>query len=684
MQRSGLVIAERLLHDYKLASGISGRDAYVWGAACDNAFREAGLVAHEETEISTSEVLIDLQLGGKAGTAQPTSARLWELYMAFSKSLAFGNLSLTSRQLSVLIGHLTFVWCMGRKLLAILFAVFQFIARSYVKPMPLWLAVRREFTSAKHTFFLTKSWLGIPWAPNVRVTDVSATGYGVVQKLQGPSFFQRHGSFSEAWRCKAAEGFVAPMLHALEVCDWPLLRNQLETSGFTKTVGVGLYILEITPGEIGDLDSWQKVCAFPYEHHETMRVLEARACIWVTRGTLNDHRHFKSQFLYLSGNFGTVFVLSVARAIDPSLLHQCCKLGVLPVTASVNVRWEWLLSGGNPADPASRVFENYAQWKQPVVARRLVGDASNPLPAKGRSLPLPFNQVLPHKEMSTLRLVESPLVQTLLSFPRCLLFVYASKPKRLRQIIAQRRPAIYDGWVQALERHGGTEAGLTYLGRRSVTSSTKAWYLTRAQEFRMFAQREGLLVSGGDPAVDRSVIASLRFWFFTGYDVGNATKFMAAFAFVVPRYAKDNGLRPPSSSESGPWLEALGAQQVSSSSTVGPGGSYPHCLRAALANFRYSNSGCQRLLFAAWRVVAFAPAGLGRSLGTCHGVPSIAFGAVTDDRWTPAVRRKQGRTTMPFVWAEQRQERSSPNAFHVSFARGGAKLISEGSRADSL
>ena len=109
--------------------------------AIDDEFRRRKLRVHEITEVSTLEAFLGMEVDGKQGVLRPLQARVWKLYQAVS--FLFDNPFLTSRSLSVILGHDTFLWCIDRKLLTTPHACYQLISNGFKTPKTLWEFVLR-------------------------------------------------------------------------------------------------------------------------------------------------------------------------------------------------------------------------------------------------------------------------------------------------------------------------------------------------------------------------------------------------------------------------------------------------------------------------------------------------------------------------------------------------------------
>jgi hypothetical protein len=128
--------------DNSLVCGTDKKEVQRVRDACDAVFKEEGLLVHEQEAASPGVDTLGVVVDGKQGTVGPTSKRLWRLYQGLTALL--DGFHLNSLQLSVIVGHLTFVWCMNRMLLCIPQACYQFIEQGYEGRRALWPSVLRE------------------------------------------------------------------------------------------------------------------------------------------------------------------------------------------------------------------------------------------------------------------------------------------------------------------------------------------------------------------------------------------------------------------------------------------------------------------------------------------------------------------------------------------------------------
>jgi hypothetical protein len=318
---------------------------------CDKVLMEAGLIVHEVTQGSTTFEGLGVHCDGRKGVVGPTSKRLWRCYQCLTDILE--RPWLTSQQLRVVIGHLTFVWCFSRSFLSIPQAVFVFIERDFRKPRHLWASVLRELRWARDTLFLTRQFIKLPWDPVVTAVDACETGFGVVGKVWQLDDVRFHGNYCERWRFKHA-GRNNPRLMALEkFAEVPTLDSVVDGVDLNH-IKHGVTPPDFASSTIGDASDWVTLCALPYHFVEPMHVLEARSVVWSLRNLFKVSVHHHKRRLLLSDNFSAVFAFARGRACDPRLLRQVRRAGALIGAVGSRVTFRWIVSEANPADGPSR------------------------------------------------------------------------------------------------------------------------------------------------------------------------------------------------------------------------------------------------------------------------------------------------------------------------------------------
>jgi len=251
------------------------------------------------------------------------------------------------------LGHLTFVWCIGRNFLAIGKASYSFVQHKYLQRRALWPSVLRELRWARDTLFLIQVPLRITYARDVQATDASPWGCGLVGKAMPESFVKSHASHSERWRYKWCS-HVHPRTRALELLDMPLEETtsvvSSELMGWEKRQSVP----DFSRAELGS--GWQVRIATPYKNKEGITVLEGRSIILGLRRIARCKKNFNQHHLFLNDNFGAILALDRGRAWHFPLLRSCRRFGVLCAVTGIRAHVRWVISELNPADAASRRY----------------------------------------------------------------------------------------------------------------------------------------------------------------------------------------------------------------------------------------------------------------------------------------------------------------------------------------
>ena len=257
----------------------------------------------------------------------PTVIRVWMLYETLTFVLSPQCREFSSHNLSVLFGHMTFMWRMGRHLMSIPYACFQSIQRGYKGQHKLLDSAYRELLWARNAVFFIQCLLGRPWSSCVRAVDACTIGFGIVERQLPMEVVQRHGAWREPWRFKTKVGLVAPRTRALELfANHPTIVD-FNSAEMCSDWEVCHEFPEVTQQEVGKEEELRRVRALLYRDVEAMQVLEARSCTWPLRNACGTTQHRDTRLLQCSDNFSAVFALSRGRACDPLLLTQIRKVG---------------------------------------------------------------------------------------------------------------------------------------------------------------------------------------------------------------------------------------------------------------------------------------------------------------------------------------------------------------------
>jgi hypothetical protein len=321
---------------------------------CDEELRRAGLVVHEVTVAATTVETLGVVLDGRDGTVGPSCNRLWKLYQSLTAILEGALVS--SHDLRIVVGHLTFLWCFNRALLCIPHAIYKFIDRGFLRRGRPWASVLRELRWARDTLFLTRQFIKLKFCSNVIAVDACESGFGVVNRVLPPSFIRHHGVFNERWRFRDVN-HRAPRTKALEslTCA-PTVEDVCNSAGLNH-LRVVTTAPDFSASDIGTTNDWRVIAALPYKDTEAIHLLEARAIIWGLRRMLKDVDFHQSRHLLLSDNFACVFAFARGRACSRPLLQQIRRASALVVASGSRISYRWIVSELNPADSPSRRFE---------------------------------------------------------------------------------------------------------------------------------------------------------------------------------------------------------------------------------------------------------------------------------------------------------------------------------------
>ena len=132
-----------------------------YSAKVARAVHQRGLSTHEHEALAESVDLLGMTFR-RSGLVTPKGDRRWRLFHAIQHLLSEGQA--TSRDVSVIVGHFTFMCMIRRELLSRFRAVYVFINRSFDRRRKVWPSVRRELTWARDSLCMLESDLTRGWS----------------------------------------------------------------------------------------------------------------------------------------------------------------------------------------------------------------------------------------------------------------------------------------------------------------------------------------------------------------------------------------------------------------------------------------------------------------------------------------------------------------------------------------
>ena len=162
---------------------------------------KVGLRRHAAERVSDDMEALGGRRTGSPPTSRLTRKRYWRLY----DGLTFLVDSLgraTSRQLEVLIGHITFAGLFRRESLSVLCASYEFVRKDFKVAEPLWGSVMRELRTFKGLLILLERRMDQQWSTDVWASDACETGHASVQGRWALETVQSVGPWQERWRFK--------------------------------------------------------------------------------------------------------------------------------------------------------------------------------------------------------------------------------------------------------------------------------------------------------------------------------------------------------------------------------------------------------------------------------------------------------------------------------------------------
>ena len=333
-----------------------GKDAAV------QQLRASGLLVHEEVDATRVVNALGVTVDGARGRVVGTQKRVWRLRMALQH--LFRHPFASGRQLEVLVGHLTFLFLIERKLLSLLSAVYVYIRKCYDVTVRLWSSVLEELRHVYHLLPLCSADLRAPWITTCTAYDASKGGYGICTSELGAEEVAALGGWDDRWRF-AFDGPVRPR-------D-ALLSDQLPEGSFVRGdfLSDPDTVLSSTrwgdwqppalvesfpevPTSLLSASRWQVAKAGPWRYCEPIHRLEGRAlCLAVRRLARRCSCH-GGRHVLLGDNLGLVLAMQKGRAHDFRFLMVVRRVQMIALAAGLRLAHRWIPSERNPADAASR------------------------------------------------------------------------------------------------------------------------------------------------------------------------------------------------------------------------------------------------------------------------------------------------------------------------------------------
>eukprot|EP00971_Amphidinium_carterae_P330890 6464160-Amphidinium_carterae.1 len=310
------------------------------------ALTSAGLPMHEELEGETKATVLGVHVDGETGVVSLSGKRLSRMRLVL-RIVTSEGFSCTSRQMQVLMGHVTFACLLRRELLCIFSSVYSYIQAGYEEPVNLWPSVVREFTLFRSLLFFVQSDLRRGWGEKVLVSDACESGHASLKSVWSVSDVAHIGRWQERWRYKHT-GHSNPraLVSGMLGDAWP---EELEQNPSFREVPIPL-VAEA---------NWEEVHCTRLYDYEAMHVKEARGFVRSVVCAVQEHDMWGKRLLHLGDNLSLTLAASKGRCRDWKLLMQLRTLTSVMVATNTLVVSRWIASEQNVADAASRRFERH-------------------------------------------------------------------------------------------------------------------------------------------------------------------------------------------------------------------------------------------------------------------------------------------------------------------------------------
>ena len=187
------------------------------------------LPVHEELDAALVASVLGVKIEGSAGVVRPTDTRVWRVIRAIEYIERRPQLS--GAELEVLVGDLTFMMMIERKLLSLLSSCYVYIKKCYGVRQTIWPSVLRELCQVRRLLPRCQADLRAPWDTTVCAVDASGSGFGIVETEWPREHVRACGVWNDRWRFRFFAGSVPAREQALEAGEPPGLEGGLGTFG---------------------------------------------------------------------------------------------------------------------------------------------------------------------------------------------------------------------------------------------------------------------------------------------------------------------------------------------------------------------------------------------------------------------------------------------------------------------
>ena len=292
-------------------------------------FEAAGFSMHEISGVDTTAEVLGADLGGDPPVASRYRRKLWLLRQSLAW-LASGPV-VTGQQIEVIIGHYVAACMYNGAGLAVMRALYSFVADRYLVPTRLWHSCRYEAWIMASVSMLLSSDLCAPWSPRVFATDASSEGFGVCAATVAPELVKEIGAWQEKWRFRrllpSEWGHRARALGDLDEVTDPRAVDPgagMELGRWRLREGFP----EIPPA-ILDPSRWKVALAGQFRFDDSISVKEALAAVLAIRLAAKFPEARGKRHLVLVDNFGVVCALARGRAPTFGLSQACRRTSAL-------------------------------------------------------------------------------------------------------------------------------------------------------------------------------------------------------------------------------------------------------------------------------------------------------------------------------------------------------------------
>jgi hypothetical protein len=322
------------------------------------AYERAGLVVKQPKVVwptPDSVVVLGFEVQGGVGSLRPSADLLRAI--ARASHAALGATCVSGTQLSVLLGHWTWVLLLRRPALSVLQHCYRYIAVAGWRPFSLWPSVRHELRSLLCLLPLLRADLTAGVFHRVLASDASAVAGGVTSTPCSPELDCALLPLASARRSTLLQTVLA----AADFADATDMQVHRAVQA-AEADPVGAAAVDAAYAGVAAAQ-WRTDVSLPWRTPAHINSLELHAALLAVHRVATYPSSPMSRVYLLLDSTVALFALRKGRSSSPELLLPLRKIAAVQLAAGLELLPAWLPSELNPADAPSRLRADLgASW----------------------------------------------------------------------------------------------------------------------------------------------------------------------------------------------------------------------------------------------------------------------------------------------------------------------------------